>query len=63
MTIKQTIAQIQEILAYKLVTVSEQPITLGDVLFIPVLVFIGLLLTKWLTSFVHKRLSAKKHGS
>ena len=59
MTIKQTIAQIQEILAYKLVTVSDQPITLGDILFIPVLIFIGLLLTKWLTSFVHKRLTAK----
>jgi len=52
--------RLTEFLAYKVVTVSEQPITLGDILFIPVLIFIGLLLTKWLTKFISKRLTKKK---
>lgn len=55
-----TVEQLFDILSYTIVTVSEQPITLGDVLFIPMLIFIGLLLTKWLTKFISNRLTTKK---
>ncbi len=54
------IEQVKEILSYSVITVSEQPISLGDILFIPLLIFIGLLLTKWLTSLVSNRLASKK---
>tara|TARA_R110000737_G_scaffold109203_2_gene142121 strand:+ start:1144 stop:2004 length:861 start_codon:yes stop_codon:yes gene_type:complete len=54
-----TVEQLFDILSYTLVTISEQPVTLGDVLFIPVLIFIGLLLTKWLTKLVSNRLTTK----
>lgn len=55
-----TVEQLFDILSYTIITVSEQPITLGDVLFIPMLIFIGLLLTKWLTKFISNRLTTKK---
>jgi len=55
-----TVEQLFDILSYTIVTVSEQPITLGDILFIPLLIFIGLLLTKWLTKFISNRLTTKK---
>ena len=54
------IEQVKEILSYSVITVSEQPISLGDILFIPLLIFIGLLLTKWLTQFISNRLTTKK---
>ena len=54
------IEQVKGILSYSVITVSEQPISLGDILFIPLLIFIGLLLTKWLTQFISKRLTTKK---
>ena len=60
MTLEQIIEQVTGALAYTVVTVSEQPITLGDILFIPLLICLGLLLTKWLTRFVSKRLTSKK---
>jgi len=55
-----TVEQLFDILSYTIVTISEQPVTLGDVLFIPLLIFIGLLLTKWLTKLVSSRLTTKK---
>ncbi|UUO22090.1 mechanosensitive ion channel [Colwellia sp. M166] len=60
MTLEQIIEQVTGTLAFTVVTVSEQPITLGDILFIPLLICLGLLLTKWLTRFVSKRLTTKK---
>jgi small-conductance mechanosensitive channel len=54
------IEQVKGILSYSVITVSEQPISLGDILFIPLLIFIGLLLTKWLTQFISNRLTTKK---
>ncbi|SEL27403.1 Mechanosensitive ion channel [Colwellia chukchiensis] len=54
---KLALAQLTELLNYQVVKVSGQAITLGDILFIPVLIFIGLLLTKWLTKFISKRLT------
>lgn len=59
MTLEQIIEQVTGTLAYTVITVSEQPITLGDILFIPLLIFIGLLLTNWLTKLVSKRLTSK----
>ncbi len=58
--LNMAIEQVKEILSYRVITVSEQPISLGDILFIPLLIFIGLLLTKWLTQFISKRLTTKK---
>ncbi|MGB2739589.1 MAG: mechanosensitive ion channel domain-containing protein [Cognaticolwellia sp.] len=55
-----TVEQLFDILSYTIVTVSDQPITLGDILFIPLLIFIGLLLTKWLAKFVSNRLTTSK---
>jgi len=60
MTIEQTIEQAKDLLSFTIITISEQPITLGDILFIPLLVFIGLLLTKWLTKLVSNRLTSNK---
>ena len=54
-----TVEQLFDILSYTIVTISEQPVTLGDILFIPVLIFIGLLLTKWLTKLISNRLTTK----
>ncbi len=54
------IEKVKGILSYSVITVSEQPISLGDILFIPLLIFIGLLLTKWLTQFISNRLTTKK---
>jgi len=60
MTIEQSIEQAKDLLSFTIITISEQPITLGDILFIPLLVFIGLLLTKWLTKLVSNRLTSNK---
>lgn len=52
--------QIKELLSAVVMTISGQPITLGDLLLIPVVIYIGLLLTKWLVKFITKRLTTKK---
>ena len=49
--------QIKAILSLKLFTFSEQAITLGDILLIPVIIVIGLLLTKWIVKFISNRLT------
>ena len=54
-----TVEQLFDILSYTIVVISEQPVTLGNILFIPVLIFIGLLLTKWLTKLISNRLTTK----
>ncbi|ASP49675.1 mechanosensitive ion channel family protein [Cognaticolwellia beringensis] len=60
MTIEQAIAQIKAVLSYNVMTVSDQLVTLGDILFIPLLIGIGLLLSKWLIRLISKRLRNKK---
>ncbi|MBA6391317.1 mechanosensitive ion channel [Colwellia sp. BRX10-3] len=60
MTIEQAIEQIKSILSYNIITVSEQSVTLGDILFIPLLIGIGLLLSKWLIRLISNRLRNKK---
>ena len=49
--------QIKAILSMKVFTFSEQAITLGDILLIPVVIVIGLLLTKWIVKFISNRLT------
>ena len=60
MTIEQTLQQAKVILSHIVVTISEQPITIGDILFIPIIIFIGILLTKWLIKLISSRLTTKK---
>jgi small-conductance mechanosensitive channel len=60
MTIEQTLQQAKMILSHIVVTISEQPITIGDILFIPIIIFMGILLTKWLIKLISSRLTTKK---
>ncbi|MFT6918923.1 MAG: small-conductance mechanosensitive channel, partial [Cognaticolwellia sp.] len=60
MTIEQTIEQAKVILSHIVITISEQPITIGDILFIPLIIFMGILLTKWLIKLISGRLTTKK---
>ncbi|MFT6692085.1 MAG: small-conductance mechanosensitive channel [Colwellia sp.] len=60
MTIEQTIEQAKVILSHIVITISEQPITIGDILFIPIIIFMGILLTKWLIKLICSRLTTKK---
>mgnify|MGYP000684041091 FL=1 len=52
--------KIKELLATSIFTISEQPISLGELLLIPLIIFIGLLLTKWLAGLISKRLTSSK---
>lgn len=52
--------EIQEIFNTTLFVVSEQPITLGNILLIPVWIFLGLWLTKALVKVVSNRLTTSK---
>ncbi|WP_448564342.1 mechanosensitive ion channel family protein [Thalassotalea ganghwensis] len=51
-------SKIKNALELQVFSVQEQPITVGDILFIPVLLIIGILLTKWLVKTVTKRLTS-----
>jgi small-conductance mechanosensitive channel len=52
-------AKIKEILDTPIFTISDQPLSLGGVLLIPLIIYIGLLLTKWTAKFVTNRLTSK----
>ena len=52
--------QIKAVLSTTVITVSEQPVTLGGLLLIPLIIYVGLLLTKWSVRLVTKRLTTKK---
>ena len=54
------LAQIKEALSYTVITISDQPLTLGGILLIPVIVYGGLLLTKWMAKLLTIRLTNKK---
>ncbi|MBU2871925.1 mechanosensitive ion channel domain-containing protein [Colwellia sp. E2M01] len=49
--------QIKSILSITAFTVSEQAITIGEVLLIPIFIYIGLLLTKWSVRLLTRRLT------
>jgi small-conductance mechanosensitive channel len=53
------ISQIKAILDYSIMHISGQAITLGDILLIPIILLLGVLLTKWAASIITKRLAAK----
>ena len=52
--------QIKTLLVSETFTISEQPITLGALLMIPVLFVLGILLTKWAVKLITNRLTNKK---
>ena len=52
--------QIKEILAYSIITISDRDITLGTVLLIPVVLLMGVLITRWLVKLLTNRLTSKK---
>ena len=54
------IEQIKAALSYTVFTMSDQAITLGKLLLIPMVLFFGVLLTKWFVRFITKRLTNKK---
>ncbi|MFQ3193841.1 MAG: small-conductance mechanosensitive channel [Colwellia sp.] len=53
-------SQIKAILSTTVITVAEQPVTLGGLLLIPPIIFLGLLLTKWSVRLVTRRLTTSK---
>ncbi|GAA0823256.1 mechanosensitive ion channel [Colwellia sp. D2M02] len=55
-----TIEQLKEILAYTVFTVSDQAITLGKLLLIPLFLLFGVILTKLIVRLITKRLTNKK---
>ena len=52
--------QIKTLLSSEVITISEQPITLGDLLMIPLLLVVGILITKWGVKLITNRLTTKK---
>lgn len=52
--------QIKTLLSSEVITISEQPITLGDLLMIPLLLVVGILITKWGVKLITNRLTNKK---
>ena len=54
------LSKINEILSYKLITISGQAITLSHILLIPAVILIGILLTRWIAKLITKRLISKK---
>ena len=54
------LSQINEILSYKLITISGQAITLFHILLIPAVILIGIILTRWIAKLITKRLISKR---
>jgi small-conductance mechanosensitive channel len=52
--------QIKIFLSSTVFTIAEQPVTLGGLLLIPFIIYIGLLLTKWMVKLITKRLTTNK---
>lgn len=55
-----TLDNIIEFLNIAIINVAEQPISIGDILFIPLLLLLGFALTKWLIKRITMRLTNKK---
>jgi small-conductance mechanosensitive channel len=54
------LSDLKEILSQKIITISDQVITLGDVLLIPLVLFLGIKLIRWGAKLITKRLTSKK---
>lgn len=54
------LSHIKEILAYSIITISDRELTLGTVLLIPLVLLMGVLITKWLVKLLTNRLTSKK---
>jgi len=54
-----TYEQLINFLNISVVSIAEQPITIGDILLVPSLLIIGFLLTKWLVKIITHRLTTK----
>ena len=52
--------QIKVTLSSTVFTIAEQPVTLGGVILIPFILYIGLLMTKWTVKLITKRLTTNK---
>lgn len=55
-----TFEQITAFLNISITSIEDQPITVGDILLIPVLLVIGFFLTKWIVKKITKRLTTQK---
>lgn len=51
---------INDILSHTIITVSDQAVTVGDLLLIPAVLFFGTILTRWLANILTRRLTSKK---
>ncbi|PKI16567.1 mechanosensitive ion channel family protein [Colwellia sp. 12G3] len=52
--------QVKALLSSKIMTISEQPITLADLLMIPLFLIVGIFVTKWTVKLITNRLTTKK---
>tara|TARA_R110001592_G_scaffold1774_5_gene10479 strand:- start:39 stop:932 length:894 start_codon:yes stop_codon:yes gene_type:complete len=52
--------QIKAVLSFAVITISDQVITLGELLLIPLIIYMGLLLTKWTVKVLTNRLTTTK---
>ncbi len=52
--------QVKALLSSQIMTISEQPISLGDLLMIPLFVIVGIFVTKWAVKLITNRLTTKK---
>jgi small-conductance mechanosensitive channel len=52
--------QIKIILSSKIMTISEQPISLGELLMLPLVLVAGVIITKWIVKLITSRLTNKK---
>ncbi|MFT5520785.1 MAG: small-conductance mechanosensitive channel [Enterobacterales bacterium] len=52
--------QIKSFLSSEIITISEQPITLGELLVIPLFLIVGIFVTKWLVKLITNRLTTQK---
>lgn len=60
MDLSLEISNFKELLSSEVLTISQQPIKLGELLMIPILLIIGIILTKWFIKILTNRLT-KKH--
>ncbi len=54
-----TLNQLKELFNTKVVTVLEQPVTLGDILIVPIWIIIGLWLTKLIAKYISLKLTTR----
>jgi small-conductance mechanosensitive channel len=52
--------QVKALLSSEIMTISDQPITLGNLLMVPLLLVVGVFITKWAVKLITNRLTTKK---